>query len=76
MATDTTVKKIKPVAGGLWGILFGIGLALLAINFRLISLSMGSALVVVVIGIVLGVVWSIFGPAKAPRGPSPSGDDG
>ena len=78
--SDTTVspelvKKTKPVAGVLWGIVFGAGLALLAVNFTIIGLAVVPMVVVLVIGVVLSVLWSIFGPAKQLRGarsePSP-----
>lgn len=68
------VRTTKPVLGALWGVLLGLGLALLAINSKLISLAIVPILLVVVLGIVLGVVWSMFGPAKSPTGGPPASE--
>ncbi len=66
-----TIRKPKPIAGALWGIPLGLGLGLLAINSKIISLSIVPFVIVVVIGIALGIVWSMFGPAKKPKGAPP-----
>ena len=62
-----SVRRTKPIAGALWGIPLGLGLALLAINSKIISLALVPVIIVVVIGVALGVVWSMYGPAKAPK---------
>lgn len=64
-----TVRKTKPIAGALWGIPLGLGLALLAINSKIISLAILPIVIVVLIGMALGVVWSMYGPAKEPKTP-------
>lgn len=61
------VRTRKPVAGVLWGIVFGLGLALLAVNLKIIELALAPMIVVFVVGVVLGVLWSMFGPAKGPK---------
>lgn len=65
--TAAPTKQIYPVRGVLWGIIFGIGLMVVAIVTKMISLSLGPALLVLVLGIALGTAWSIFGPAKPAR---------
>ncbi len=70
---ETDVQR-RPIRGGLWGILLGLGLALLALNSKIISLSIVSLALVTVIGIVLGVAWGMFAPARPPKGPAPVGD--
>ena len=64
------VKQTRPVRGALWGFLLGLGLALLAINSKIISLAIVPMLLVVIVGIGLGVAWSMFGPAKQPSADS------
>ncbi len=59
-------KQTRPVRGALWGLLLGLGLALLSINSKIISLAIVPIVIVVIIGIALGVLWSMFGPAKQP----------
>ena len=70
---ETDVQR-RPIRGGLWGILLGLGLALLALNSKIISLSIVSLALVTVIGIVLGAAWGMFAPARPPKGPAPVGD--
>jgi hypothetical protein len=67
------VRKRRPIAGALWGISLGLGLALLAINSKIISLSIPSIAMVVVLGIIIGIVWGMFGPAKKPKGAAARG---
>lgn len=64
---SATQKKTRPVAGGLWGLLLGLGLALLAVDRTIIDLAVIPVVVVVVVGIVLGVLWGLFGPASRAR---------
>ena len=70
---DTDLRR-RPIRGGLWGVLLGLGLALLALNSKIISLSLVSLALVTMVGIVLGVLWGLFAPARAPKGPPPSPD--
>jgi hypothetical protein len=66
-----TVKQTHPVRGVLWGLLVGIGLACLLAFVKAISLSLAPMIIVAALGTVAGVVWSIYGPAKAPKDPPP-----
>lgn len=69
--SDTTVAR-HPIRGAVWGILFGIGLALLLAGRKVIAFGETSSfLIVIAIGIVLGALWGQFGPARAPKGPQP-----
>lgn len=71
MADDTSMQKTtKPILGAVWGVFFGLGLALIAINSGIIEMTIGAAVPVVILGIALGVLWSLFGPAKRPKGAS------
>lgn len=70
--TADTVKKTHPIRGFFWGLVFGIGLALVLVITTVISLSLVNLIIVVVAGLVLGVAWGLFGPAKAPKGEPPS----
>ena len=58
-------KQTRPIRGVLWGMVFGLGLVIVTILTKVIALSLVPAIVVFVIGIVVGTLWSLFGPAKA-----------
>jgi hypothetical protein len=66
------VKKTHPIRGFLWGILFGLGLAIVLVVTGVIPLDLSQMAIVLVLGVALGVLWSLFGPAKPPRGPAPA----
>ena len=68
--TATTARR-HPVRGALYGIVLGLGLALVAIGRKLVTLDSIMPLVIVVVGIVIGVSWSMLGPAKNPKAPAP-----
>jgi hypothetical protein len=50
--------------GVLWGLCLGIGLAIYAVIFRVIELQLTTMGLIVLLGIVIGVLWARFGPAK------------
>lgn len=66
------IKETYPLRGVLWGIMFGLGLMVVAIVSKVIALSLVSALAVLILGIAIGTTWSMFGPARPPK----SGNDG
>ena len=66
------VKKTHPIRGILWGIMFGLGLTGVLVVTKVISLELSQMIIVLVVGIAAGVLWSLFGPAKAPKGPAPA----
>lgn len=84
--SNATTKK-HPIRGFLYGIFFGLGLALIAIGQGWAALGTKPPIVILVIGIVIGTLWSMYGPAKGPKGsalaapdevtpdPEPAGDD-
>ena len=66
------VKKGHPIRGVLWGIMFGLGLAGVLVVTKVIPLDLTQMIVVLAAGIAAGVLWSLFGPAKAPKGAAPA----
>ena len=54
-----------------WSLLLGIGVALILIVTKVITLAIQSIVIVIVVVMVLGVLWGLFGPAKQPKGPVP-----
>ncbi len=66
------VKKGHPIRGILWGIMFGLGLAVVLVVTKVISLELSQMIIVLAAGIAAGVLWSLFGPARAPKGPAPA----
>lgn len=66
------VKKTHPIRGLLWGIMFGLGLAVVLVVTGIIPLELSQLVIVTVVGIGVGVLWGLFGPAKKPKGPAPA----
>ncbi len=68
VATNTVeqqlVKKTHPVRGILWGLMMGVGLSIVLVLTKVIPLDPVPMLIVLVLGTIVGAVWSIFGPAK------------
>ena len=69
-ATTTTTKR-HPIRGFLYGIPFGLGLAMIAVGQKWAALGTWPPVLLLVVGIVVGTLWSTLGPAKAPKGPAP-----
>ena len=61
------VKKTHPVRGILWGLMMGLGLSIVLVLTKVIPFALAPMLIVLVLGAVIGTVWSIFGPAKHPK---------
>ena len=70
-SAHTAVKK-HPIRGLLWGLMFGLGLTLLLVVTKVISLDLVTMIIVLVAGTLVGVLWSMFGPARAVKGPPPA----
>ena len=64
----TTTTKRHPVRGFLYGIPFGLGLAMIAVGQKWAALGTWPPVIIMVVGIVVGTAWATFGPAKAPKG--------
>lgn len=69
---DTTTKR-HPIRGFLYGIFFGLGLAMIVVGQGIAALGTWPPVIVFVVGLIAATLWSIYGPAKAPKGPPPSG---
>lgn len=70
MAASTT-KKSHPIRGALFGLLLGLGLALIAVGRKIANLDSIVPILLVVVGVIIGVVWAMVGPAKQPKEPAP-----
>ena len=59
--------KRRPIRGFLYGIVFGLGLALIAIGQGWAALGTWPPFLIFVAGVIIGTLWSMFGPAKDPK---------
>lgn len=71
-APGQTVTKRHPIRGLFWGLMMGLGLALVAVVIKVMTLSLVNVIVLTSIGVAFGIVWGLFGPEKAPTGPAPA----
>lgn len=74
IAATTHAAKLQrhPIRGLLWGLMMGIGLTLLLVVTKVISLDLTMMIVVTAIAMLVAVLWSTVGPAKQPKGPPPA----
>ena len=75
MAETTTARH--PIRAAVWGLILGLGvLVYLTLVNPVIALESVSQVatqgVIIVIMMILSVVWGLYGPAKAPKGPAPA----
>ena len=70
-AGSAPVTQRHPIRGFLYGIFFGLGLALIAIGQKWAALGTWPPILLLVGGVAVGTLWSTVGPAKAPEGPAP-----
>lgn len=56
--------KRHPIRGLVYGIVLGLGLALVAVGQGLAALGTWPPVILIVVGAVLGPLWATFGPAK------------
>ena len=68
-----TITKRHPIRGFLYGILLGLGLMLLVVGQGIAALGTYPPFIVLIVGIVAGTLWGMYGPAKGPKGPPPAG---
>ena len=57
-------RKRHPIKGLIFGLLLGLGLALLAISYSLAPVGEITVECLVIAGAVLGLLWGLLGPAK------------
>ena len=57
-------RKTFVLRGVLWGIMLGLGLAIVAVLTTTIPLDLVQMIIVFVAGVAAGTLWSLFGPAK------------
>ena len=71
MSTQTTAPTSKtkrhPIRGFLYGIVFGLGLAFIAVGQSWAALGTWPPFLLLIAGVVIGTLWSTFGPAKGPK---------
>lgn len=67
---EATTKR-RPIRGLLYGLLLGLGATLFVVGQGIAALGTWPPFLVLVGGVVVGVLWSTMGPAKAPKGPPP-----
>ena len=71
----TESTRRRPVRGLLWGLILGLGLALIAIGQGWAALGTWPPFLLVLLGIVLGVAWSTVGPARGGPATGLGGDE-
>ena len=70
-ATKPTVRY-HPIRGAIYGLFFGLGLALLLMVFKVLALSVPLIIVLGFVFLVLGGVWGRFAPPRATKDPPPA----
>jgi len=60
-----------PVRGLLWGLVFGVGLAFTLVFGTLIVFALQPVLITIAIGTLAGLLWSVAGPPRTPKSPTP-----
>lgn len=66
-----TITKRHPIRGLLYGIVFGLGLLMLAVGQGWAALGTWPPFILFVAGLVIGTLWGMYAPAKAPKGDPP-----
>lgn len=72
MTEPETATRRHPVRGGLYGLCLGIGAAIYLIIFSLVPFDVVTSVVVAAAGVVVGILWGLFAPARKPDGPPPA----
>jgi hypothetical protein len=63
MTMEPSLKR-HPIRGFVWGLVLGLGVALILVNFAVIALGTLTPWVITLAFAVLGVLWGLFAPAK------------
>ncbi len=73
--TVTPTLRRRPLRGALYGLVAGLGVALILIDRAIIALGTWTPIVCILVGGVLGLAWAWFGPARdaapPPAAPEP-----
>ena len=72
MTEPETATRRHPVRGGLYGLCLGIGAAIYLIIFSVMPFDVVTTIVVAAAGVVVGILWGLFAPARKPDGPPPA----
>jgi hypothetical protein len=70
-ATKPTVRY-HPIRGAVYGLFFGLGLALLLMVFKVLALSVPLIIVLGLVFLILGGVWGRFAPPRPTKEPPPA----
>lgn len=68
-SSQPTIKR-QPIRGLLYGLMFGLGLAFVAIGQGFAALGTWPPFLLLLAGLVIGTAWSMFGPAKGAAAPA------
>ena len=68
---EPTLQR-HPIRGFIWGLITGVGVALLLMVFTVIPLSIPTLGIYAGVSAVLGALWGSFGPPKKPAGSAPT----
>lgn len=72
MTAPMQIKRY-PIRGAIWGLLLGLGIAIYLLIFSIITFGdWMSTAIAVAAGVAVGVLWSMFAPARRPRGAPPA----
>ena len=71
MTTTTAPRGISrhPIRGALYGLLLGLGIATYLVIFSVITFGWLVPVIVTMLGVVVGVAWSLFAPPKGTAPP-------
>lgn len=72
MATATQELKRHPIRGVLWGLLFGLGIAMVLIDRAVIAFGTLPPILIVLLFGVLGGVFGAFAPPTGPKSAPPA----
>jgi hypothetical protein len=64
--------KRHPIRGFFAGLLLGLSVAQMLIAFRVVALGTVTPIIVVVVLTIFGVLWALYGPARARKGSTPA----
>jgi hypothetical protein len=72
LAASKPTVRYHPIRGAVYGLLFGLGLALVLMVFKVLALSVPMMIVLGLLFLVLGGVWGRFAPPRRAKNPPPA----